>query len=99
MSSHTPWTRIPPLIAWSKVGDGSIFNRLPVDETGLSDVKQGYGRSIEYTLRSLFSFVEHYGRKNLVLVVLGDHQPATSSPDTGPATTCPSRSSPTTRRC
>ncbi len=77
VSSHTPWTRIPPLIAWNRVGDGSIFKRLPVDESGLSDVKQGYGRSIEYTLRSLFSFVEHYGRKNLVLVVLGDHQPAT----------------------
>ena len=29
VSSHTPWTRIPPLIAWSRVGDGSIFNRLP----------------------------------------------------------------------
>ena len=77
VSSHTPWTRIPPLIGWGKVGDGSIFNRLPVDESGLGDVKQGYGRSIEYTLRSLFSFVEHYGQKNLVLVVLGDHQPAT----------------------
>ena len=77
VSSHTPWTRIPPLIKWGDVGDGSIFNRLPVDESGLSDVKQGYGRSIEYTLRSLFSYVEHYGRKNLVLVVLGDHQPAT----------------------
>ena len=77
VSSHTPWTRIPPLIKWGDVGDGSIFNRLPVDESGLSDVKQGYGRSIEYTLRSLFSFVEHYGRKNLVMVVLGDHQPAT----------------------
>jgi phosphatidylglycerophosphate synthase len=77
VSSHTPWTRIPPLIAWDRVGDGSIFKRLPVDESGLSDVKQGYGRSIEYTLRSLFSFVAHYGRKNLVLVVLGDHQPAT----------------------
>jgi hypothetical protein len=77
VSSHTPWTRIPPLIKWGDVGDGSIYNRLPVDESGLSDVKQGYGRSIEYTLRSLFSFVEHYGRKNLVLVVLGDHQPAT----------------------
>jgi phosphatidylglycerophosphate synthase len=77
VSSHTPWTRIPPLIPWDRVGDGSIFKRLPVDESGLSDVKQGYGRSIEYTLRALFSFVAHYGRKNLVLVVLGDHQPAT----------------------
>jgi phosphatidylglycerophosphate synthase len=76
VSSHTPWTRVPPLIDWSRVGDGSIFNRLPVDQTGLTDVQQGYARSIRYTLRALFSFVEHYGRKNLVLVVLGDHQPS-----------------------
>jgi phosphatidylglycerophosphate synthase len=77
VSSHTPWTRIPPLIDWSDVGDGSVFDRLPVDKAGSGDVKQGYGRSIQYTLRTLFSFVEHYGRPNLVLVVLGDHQPAT----------------------
>ena len=76
VSSHAPWTRVPPLIDWSRVGDGSIFNRLPVDQAGLTDTKQGYARSIRYTLRALFSFVEHYGRKNLVLVVLGDHQPS-----------------------
>jgi phosphatidylglycerophosphate synthase len=76
VSSHAPWTRIPPLVDWSRVGDGSIFNRLPVDETGRSSLRRGYGRSIEYTLRALFSFVEHYGRKDLVLVVLGDHQPS-----------------------
>ena len=35
-----------------------------------------YGRSIEYTLSALFSFVQHYGDTNLVLVVLGDHQPS-----------------------
>jgi phosphatidylglycerophosphate synthase len=76
VSSHTPWTRLPPLIDWSRVGDGSIFKRLPVDRTGLSNTQQGYARSIKYTLRALFSFVEHYGGKNLVLVVLGDHQPS-----------------------
>jgi hypothetical protein len=76
VSSHTPWTRLPPLIDWSRVGDGSIFHRLPVDRIGLSDTQQGYARSITYTLRALFSFVERYGRKNLVLVVLGDHQPS-----------------------
>ncbi len=76
VSSHTPWTRIPPLIDWSRVGDGSIFNRLPVDQTGLTDTQQGYAMSIRYTLRALFSFVEHYGSKNLVLIVLGDHQPS-----------------------
>jgi phosphatidylglycerophosphate synthase len=76
VSSHAPWTRIPPLIDWRRVGDGSIFNRLPVDETGQNDKRQGYARSIEYTLRTLSSFVQHYGRRNLVLIVLGDEQPA-----------------------
>jgi hypothetical protein len=76
VSSHEPWTRIPPLIDWRRVGDGSIFNRLPVDQTGVSDTEEGYARSIKYTLRTLFSFVQHYGRKNLVLIVLGDEQPS-----------------------
>jgi phosphatidylglycerophosphate synthase len=76
VSSHEPWTQVPPLIRWNRVGDGSIFKRLPVDMAGASDAKQGYAHSIEYTLRTLFSFVERYGSKNLVLVVLGDHQPA-----------------------
>ena len=75
-SSHTPWTRIPPLISWSKLGNGSIFNRRPIDRTGLSDTQQGYARSIKYALRALYSFVEHYGNKNTVLIVLGDHQPS-----------------------
>jgi phosphatidylglycerophosphate synthase len=75
-SSHTPWTRVPPLIPWSKVGDGSVYNRLPVDRSGLTDTEAGYSTSIQYSLRTLFSFVERYGRKNLVLIVLGDHQPA-----------------------
>ena len=76
VSSHTPWTRIPPLIDWNRVGDGSIFNRLPVEKSGLTDTQQGYATSIRYTLRTLFSFVQHYGSKNLVLIVLGDHQPS-----------------------
>jgi phosphatidylglycerophosphate synthase len=76
VSSHTPWTRIPPLIDWNRVGDGSIFNGLPIDTSGLGDTQQGYSQSIKYTLRALFSFVQHYGSKNLVLVVLGDHQPS-----------------------
>jgi phosphatidylglycerophosphate synthase len=76
VSSHAPWTRIPPLVDWSTVGDGSIFHRLPVDTTGRGDLAQGYGLSIQYSLRALFSFVERYGDRNLVLVVLGDHQPS-----------------------
>jgi phosphatidylglycerophosphate synthase len=75
-SSHEPWTRIPPLISWKRLGDGSIFNRLPIDRTGLTDTQQGYAESIQYSLRTLYSFIERYGKKNTVLLVLGDHQPS-----------------------
>jgi len=77
VSSHEPWTQIPPLIPWGSVGDGSVFSGLP-DNPDVTDIKQRYGRSIQYTLRALFSWVQHYGRDNLVMIVLGDHQPATT---------------------
>jgi phosphatidylglycerophosphate synthase len=84
ISSHAPWTRIPQLISWDDVGDGSIFERLPAEEStqaalfGDADrARAAYGHSIEYSLSTIFSFVQRYGDDNLVLVVLGDHQPAT----------------------
>jgi hypothetical protein len=84
ISSHAPWTRIPPFISWDDVGDGSIFDRLPAEEStraalfGDSErARAAYAHSIEYSLRTLFSFVQRYGDDDLVLVVLGDHQPAT----------------------
>ncbi|HEU4978291.1 MAG TPA: hypothetical protein VFT42_05310 [Solirubrobacteraceae bacterium] len=92
VSSHTPWTRIPSLIPWGQVGDGSIFNRMPVAHTsrdslsvnaawawlqsGVSaPVRAAYAQSIRYSLSALISYVQHYGNRNTVLVVLGDHQP------------------------
>jgi phosphatidylglycerophosphate synthase len=84
ISSHAPWTRIPRLIPWDDVGDGSIFDRIPAEEStqaalfGDADrARKAYGHSIEYSLRALFSFVRRYGDDDTVLVVLGDHQPAT----------------------
>jgi len=83
VSSHTPWTRIPQLIGWGDVGNGSIFKHLPVAQVTRSElfsdsrrVHAAYGQSIEYTLSALVSFVQHYGNHDLVLIVLGDHQPA-----------------------
>ena len=84
ISSHAPWTRIPRLIPWNEVGDGSIFGRIPPEEStqaalfgDAARARAAYGHSIEYSLRTLFSFVRRYGDDNTVLVVLGDHQPAT----------------------
>jgi phosphatidylglycerophosphate synthase len=81
VSSHMPWNRIPETVGWNQVGDGSIYNHNPeLHETGAfwSDparVQAAYGKSIVYSLNTLTSFVQHYGHKNLVMVVLGDHQP------------------------
>jgi phosphatidylglycerophosphate synthase len=81
VSSHMPWDRIPRQIPWNEVGDGSIFNRIPMyTEPGSfwwhpDQVKAAYARSLEYSLNVLISYVQHYGKKNLVLVVVGDEQP------------------------
>jgi phosphatidylglycerophosphate synthase len=84
ISSHTPWTRIPQLISWDDVGDGSIFDRLPVEESTRAALfgdsaraRAAYGHSIEYTMSTIISFVRHYGDDKLVVVLLGDHQPST----------------------
>jgi hypothetical protein len=81
VSSHMPWNRIPETVGWNQVGNGSIYNHNPqIHETGAfwSDpprVQAAYGKSIVYSLNTLTSFVQHYGNKNLVMIVLGDHQP------------------------
>jgi hypothetical protein len=36
-----------------------------------------YSRSVVYCLNVLISFVERYGDDDLVLILLGDHQPST----------------------
>jgi phosphatidylglycerophosphate synthase len=84
ISSHAPWTKIPRLIPWDQVGDGSIFHRVPVEESTKATLfgdsqraRAAYGHSIEYTMSTIVSFVQRYGNDNTVVVLLGDHQPAT----------------------
>ena len=91
VSSHHPWTPLPRLVDWSRVGDGSVFDPMPAQgespDTVFRDpdrVRAAYGRSIEYSLRSLVSFVRTYPDPNLVLVVLGDHQPHSYVTGPGP---------------
>ena len=83
VSSHTPWTPLPRLVPWAQVGDGSVFDPQPAE--GLSPVaawadprtvRKLYGESVQYSLSALFSFLHTYPQPNLVLVVVGDHQPA-----------------------
>jgi hypothetical protein len=84
ITSHAPWSRTPRMIRWSAVGDGSVFHGMPEQLPSESDiwpsprrVKAAYGDAIEYSLTALVSYITTYGDDDLVVVLLGDHQPAT----------------------
>src|SRR6185437_1968261 len=85
VSSHTPWAPLPAMVPWDKIGDGSIFDSMPArSESPLtvwrnaSTVRQFFGRSIQYSLRALTSWVTELNDPNLVLILLGDHQPSST---------------------
>jgi hypothetical protein len=81
-SSHEPWTPVPEMIDWDKVGDGQVYG--PMARGGESrnklwsdpaKTKIEYAKSIGYSVDSLTSWAQKYGDKNLVLIMFGDHQP------------------------
>jgi len=81
-SSHTPWTAVPRLLPWSRLGDGAIYTSLAATRSSILHTlgdphrqQANYARSIRYSLSSLVAFVRHAHDPDLVLVVLGDHQP------------------------
>jgi hypothetical protein len=70
-------------VPWNKVGNGSIFDPMPArGQTPLSIVgsaskqRQAFGTSMQYTLQVLTSWVTELNDPNLVLILLGDEQPA-----------------------
>ena len=83
ISSHAPWTPTPELVLWSEVGDGTVFNEQTLAGPAVDDVwqdtaliRQQYRQSIEYVINNLASYAIQYGDDNLVMLILGDHQPA-----------------------
>ncbi len=85
VSSHIPWAPLPTMVPWNKVGSGSVFDPMPARSESAatvwrnpSTVRQFYGRSIQYSLNALTSWVTELNDPNLVLILLGDHQPHTT---------------------
>jgi hypothetical protein len=83
ISSHAPWTPIPPVLPWDALGDGSVFDRYATagdpPEVVWRDrdrVRDQYRRSLDYVLRVVPAFAARLAPRPTLLVVLGDHQPA-----------------------
>jgi len=82
VSSHAPWTPVSTLIDWSTVGDGSIFNAQAQSGDAVDVVWQDrvrvmrhFRESVEYVVQTLVSYVVEFGDDDLVLLIMGDHQP------------------------
>lgn len=81
VSSHYRWGKLPDLIDWTDVGNGSVFR--PMAKRGSSvDGRRDpetsarlYGASVEYTWRTIVSFLTTYPDRDRVVIVAGDHQP------------------------
>ncbi|HLM05826.1 MAG TPA: sulfatase-like hydrolase/transferase [Blastococcus sp.] len=91
VTSHEPWTPLPRLLDWDELGDGSVYDGMPAEGLAPTDVvgdtkevRALYAESIEYSLTALISFVTtfHQQDRDLVMILVGDHQPA--SVITGP---------------
>jgi hypothetical protein len=84
ITSHAPWSRVPRLVSQADVGDGSVFEGMPQTLASEADiwpdrdrVRRAYFHAVTYSLRAITRFVTTYGDDDLVVVMLGDHQPAT----------------------
>jgi len=81
VSSHYRWGKLPDLIDWKDVGDGSVFTPMAARGSsvdGRRDPKTSarlYGASVEYTWRTILSFLTTYPDPDRVVIVAGDHQP------------------------
>ena len=84
ISSHAPWTPVPALVDWDAIGDGSgVFDAMVAagdpPEVVWRDpdrVRLQFRQTIDYSLRTLVSYAERNAGRDLVILVLGDHQPA-----------------------
>lgn len=97
VSTHFPWRDddIPPYVRDPRTLDGPATPPLAddpswppipgVDRIG-TDYRRGYFRSIEYEWRVLTDFLEADPAEDLVVVVLGDHQPRLESNPPGEVT-------------
>jgi hypothetical protein len=84
ISSHAPWTPILEVLDdWEAIGDGAVFQRWAgageAPESLWKDVervREHYARSVAYAVDAMAGWASRYVDDRVVLIALGDHQPA-----------------------
>jgi hypothetical protein len=81
ITSHAPFRPTPPYQPdWARMTsaapyDASVRSVAMQRDADWNDLGPAYADSIGYTLRTLAGFLRHRAGDDLVLIVLGDHQP------------------------
>jgi len=84
ISSHAPWTPILPVLDdWSRIGDGEVFERWAGAGERPEDlwldterVREQFALSVDYAIAAMASYAENFVDGEVLLIALGDHQPA-----------------------
>lgn len=84
ISSHAPWLPVPEVVPWEALGDGSVFETWTRDAPLARDVwrhpplvRDFYRRSVAHSLDAVAVFLRDRVDPSTLVIVLGDHQPAT----------------------
>lgn len=82
VTSHVPWAPLPRLVDWARIGDGSVFTAQAGQATprevvwsSAAGVRTAYGQTVAYSIDSVVSFLRGTHDDDLVVILLGDHQP------------------------
>ena len=83
VSSHAPWTPVAAMVPWEDVGDGRIFDAMatagPTPREVWADrdrIRDHYGRSLDYSVRTVLDWAARNTSDQPLLIILGDHQAA-----------------------
>jgi hypothetical protein len=83
ISSHAPWTAVPPLLPWDSLGDGRVFAphaaaALPARELWADPdrLRAQFRAALDYSLRAAGEFARRRADAGPLILVLGDHAPA-----------------------
>lgn len=85
ISSHAPWTPIIEILPeWDDIGDGTVFERWrdageppQVLWQDVDRVRDHFAQSVEYSIRVSLEFAARFVDEHTLMIILGDHQPAT----------------------
>jgi hypothetical protein len=81
VSTHTPFRPTPPYQSdWSRMLSATPFDATPLQESlsqepDWANMSASYKESVSYSLQTLAGYVRAQARDDLILVIIGDHQP------------------------